>query len=46
MASEDALREERERKIMEYEAFVNERLKPDLDYTLTKRDKVYNELAQ
>jgi hypothetical protein len=46
MSTEDQLNEERQQKIVEYEAFVNERLKPDLDYTLTRRDKIYNELAQ
>ena len=39
------LEEERRRKIEEFEAFINERLKVDLDKTLTLRDKVYADLS-
>lgn len=36
---------ERDRTILTYEKFINERLKVDMDQILTERDKVYEELS-
>ena len=33
-------------KVLEYEIFLNERLKPDLKSILEQRDKIYNEIAE
>ena len=33
-------------KVLRYEAFLNDQLKPDLKAILEKRDKVYEEIAE
>lgn len=36
---------ERDRTILTYEKFINERLKVDMDQILSERDKIYEELS-
>jgi hypothetical protein len=43
---DSTLYRERQRKIFEYEQFINERLKVDLELTMQDRDKIYAELGQ
>eukprot|EP01125_Pyxidicula_operculata_P007953 TRINITY_DN2681_c1_g1_i8.p1 TRINITY_DN2681_c1_g1~~TRINITY_DN2681_c1_g1_i8.p1 ORF type:complete len:151 (-),score=12.14 TRINITY_DN2681_c1_g1_i8:18-470(-) len=44
---EDPLSEsERQKKILEFESFLNEKLKKDLDKVLERRDHVYDEIAK
>ena len=38
--------QEKQAVIEQYEKFVNERLKVDLDLVLTDRDKIYHELHE
>eukprot|EP00096_Caligus_rogercresseyi_P006023 TRINITY_DN22159_c0_g1_i1.p2 TRINITY_DN22159_c0_g1~~TRINITY_DN22159_c0_g1_i1.p2 ORF type:complete len:161 (+),score=39.12 TRINITY_DN22159_c0_g1_i1:49-531(+) len=33
-------------KVLKYESFVNDQLKPDLKYVLEKRDKIYSEISE
>lgn len=46
MSSEDIRRRQTNEKILRYETFVNERLKPDLKSVLEERDQVYDEIAE
>ena len=34
------------KKIVQYETFLNEKLKPDLNLILTERDKLYSDIAE
>lgn len=40
------LSEKRRLKVEQYEAFLNEQLKPDLQHVLQQRDKLYEEIAE
>lgn len=41
----EALDDHVEEKMRKYEAFIDERLKPDLEKVLKQREKLYNELS-
>lgn len=48
MADEDSAplsQQERDATILKYEAFINDRLKVDMDLILQERDKIYEELS-
>jgi len=46
LSEEQKMLVERQQKVEQFEAFINDRLKVDLDHILTLRDQVYAELAQ
>ena len=37
---------EQEKKVLKFEIFLNETLRPDLKATLEERDKIYEEIAE